>query len=93
MALDMPVAMLEANDDGVLQLPTEALGGIKPHAKFELEMVGDVFVLRPADKSPPFWQRATKEEWIKAFLEWAETPRPPTPEISLESLRRENMYD
>ena len=87
------MAMLEANDDGVLQLPPEAIGGAKPHAKFELEMVGDVFVLRPADKTPLFWQRATTEEWIKAFMEWAETPRPPAPEISLESLRRENMYD
>jgi hypothetical protein len=87
------VAMLEANDDGGLSLPAELIGAVKPHAKFELDVVGNVLILRPAEKKRPFWQTASKEEWIKAFRQWAGSPRPPTPEISLESLRRENLYD
>jgi hypothetical protein len=87
------MAMLEANDDGGLNLPPEALGGVKPHAKFELERLGNILILRPADKERPFWQRASRKQWIEAFKQWAEAPRPPVPNISLESLRRENMYD
>ena len=87
------MATLETNDDGGLHLPAELIGAAKPHAKFELEVFGDVLVLRPADKDRPFWQRTTKKEWLKAFQQWAEAPRPPTPDISLESMRRENIYD
>jgi hypothetical protein len=87
------MATLETNDDGGLNLPAELVGAIKPHAKFDLEKLGDVLILRPAEKKHPFWQTASREEWIKAFQEWTELPRPPTPAISLESMRRENLYD
>jgi hypothetical protein len=87
------MAMLETNDDGGLNLPPELLGTAKPHAKFELEILGDTLILRPVDKVQPFWQQASRQEWIKEFKRWAELPRPTTPDISLEALRRENMYD
>ncbi len=87
------MAMLEANDDGGLNLPAELIGAVKPHAKFELEVLGDVLVLRPADKDKPFWQRATPQQRAEKFRQWAESPRPTAPDISLESLRRENLYD
>jgi len=87
------VATLEANDDGGLNLPPELMGTAKPHAKFELDIVGDVLILRPAEKKRAFWQTASREEWLKEFRKWAESPRPATPDISLESLRRENLYD
>jgi len=87
------MAMLEANNDGGLNLPAELIGGVKPHAKFELERLGDILILRPADKDQPFWQLASRKQWIEAFRQWAESPRPPVPDISLESLRRENIYD
>ena len=87
------MATLETNDDGGLRLPPELIGGVRPHAKFELEVLGDTLILRPADKNQPFWRRASRQEWIEEFKRWAEAPRPPTPQISLESLRRENMYD
>ena len=85
--------MLEANDEGGLHLPAELIGEAKPHAKFELEIFGDILLLRPADKKQPFWQRSNKKQWLKEFKQWAEAPRPTTPDISLEYLRRENMYD
>jgi hypothetical protein len=87
------VVTLEANDDGGLNLPAELIGAVKPHAKFELEKLGDTIILRPADKGRPFWQRATPQQRAEMFRKWAEMPRPPVPDISLESLRRENLYD
>jgi hypothetical protein len=87
------MAMLETNDDGGLNLPPELIGAVKPHTKFEVEVVGDVLILRPAGKERPFWQRATPKQRAEMFRKWAELPRPATPDISLENLRRENLYD
>jgi hypothetical protein len=87
------MAMLEANDDGGLNLPAELIGAVKPHTKFEFEILGDTFVLRPADKDRPFWERASRKEWLDEFHKRAEAIGRPTPDISLESMRRENMYD
>ena len=85
--------MLETNDQGALNLPAELIGGVRPHTKFELEVVGDILVLRPVDKDRPFWQRATAQQRVEAFRRWADSPSPPAPELSDESLRRENLYD
>ena len=87
------MAMLETNDDGGLNLPPELLGAAKPHAKFELEVLGDTLILRPVDKDQPFWRRATAQQRAEMFRQWAEASRPAAPDISLDSLRRENMYD
>jgi hypothetical protein len=87
------VAMLETSDDGGLHLPPELIGGARPHAKFTLEVLGDTLVLRPADKEQPFWQRATAQQRVEAFQRWTHAPRPPAPDLTDESLRRENIYD
>ena len=87
------MAMLETNDQGALNLPAELIGGAPPHAKFELEVVGDILVLRPVNKDQPFWQRASAQQRAEAFRRWADSPSPPAPELSDESLRRENLYD
>ena len=87
------MAMLETNDQGMLNLPPELLGGVGPHAKFDLEVVGDVLVLRPVDKDRPFWRQATSSQRVEAFRRWTKSPRPPAPDIDDESLRRENFYD
>ena len=87
------VTMLEANDDGGLRLPPELIGGVRPHAKFELEVLGDILLLRPADRDRPFWRQATAQQRAEAFRRWAKTPRPPAPDLTDESLRRENLYD
>ena len=87
------VATLETNDDGALHLPPELIGRVRPHAKFELDILGDILVLRPADQDRPFWQRATSQQRAEAFQHWVDSPRPPAPDLADESLRRENFYD
>ena len=87
------MATVETSDDGALHLPPELIGGIRPHVKFDLEVLGDVLVLRPADKGRPFWQQATSQQRVEAFRHWVESPRPPAPDLTDESLRRENLYD
>lgn len=87
------VATLETNDDGGLRLPPELIGGVRPHAKFELEVFGDILLLRPADRDQPFWRQATSQQRAEAFKQWAAAPRPPAPDLTDESLRRENLYE
>lgn len=87
------VAILETSDDGGLRLPPELIGGVRPHAKFELEVLGDILLLRPADSDRPFWRQATSQQRAEAFQRWADAPRPPAPDLTDESLRRENLYD
>ena len=87
------MVILETDDDGGLCLPPELIGGVRPHAKFELEVVGDILLMRPADRNRRFWQQATSQQRAEAFRRWAEAPRPPAPDLTDESLRRENLYD
>jgi hypothetical protein len=87
------VETLETSDDGGLRLPPELIGGVRPHAKFELEVLGDILLLRPTDKNRSFWQQATSQQRADAFRHWAKSPRPPAPDLTDESLRRENLYD
>jgi hypothetical protein len=87
------VATVETNDEGALNLPSELIGSASPHTKFDLAVLGDVVVLRPVEKEQPFWRRATAQQRVEAFRRWADSPSPPAPDISDESLRRENLYD
>jgi len=87
------MATLETSDDGALHLPPELIGGAGPHATFELEFAGGILILRPVDKDQPFWQHATAQQRAEAFRRWASSPRPPAPDLTDESLRRENFYD
>jgi hypothetical protein len=67
------VATLGANDDGGLRLPPELIGGVGPHARFELEVLGDILLRRRADGDQPFWRQATSQQRAEAFQRWAET--------------------
>jgi hypothetical protein len=87
----MPV--LEVGDDGELHVPGEMLAGAKPHAQFELEVLGEVVVLRPAVTERPFWRKATPSQRADAFHRWASTSLPDAPDLPTESLRREGIYD
>ncbi|MGA2035522.1 MAG: hypothetical protein ABSG68_25010 [Thermoguttaceae bacterium] len=87
------MAILETSDDGGLRVPPELIGGAKPHTKFELEVLGDILLLRPADRDRPFWRQATSQQRAEAFKRWAEAPRPSAPDLRDESLRRESLYD
>ena len=87
------MAMLETNDQGALNLPAELIGGARPHAMFELEVVGDLLVLRPVDKDRPCRSQASRQQRAEACRRWADAPRPAAPDLTDESLRRENLYD
>lgn len=87
------MATLQTNDDGALHLPPELIGGARPHAMFELEALGGSWLLRPMDQGRAFWRQATAQQRAEAFRRWASAPRPAAPELTDESLRRENLYD
>ena len=87
----MPI--LEVSDDGVLHVPGELLAGAQPHAQFELDVLGEIVVLRPAGATRPFWREATPAQRADAFEQWARTSPPDTPDLPAECLRREALYD
>ena len=87
----MPI--LEVGDDGALHVPGELLSGAQPHAQFELDVLGEVVVLRPAGAERPFWRQTTARERAEAFEQWANASLPETADLSAESLRREGIYD
>ena len=86
------MAILETNDEGGIYLPPEVTGA-GPHTRFRLEKVAGILALVPEGGEGPSWQNATPEQWVRSFRQWAETPRPTAPEIPIEALRRENLYD
>ena len=61
----MPI--LEVGDDGVLHVPGEFLADARPHARFELDILGEAVLLRPVGAVRPFWQQATPAERADAF--------------------------
>ncbi len=87
------MAIIETSDDGGLHLPPDLIGEARPHAKYELEVVGGGLFLRPAEKDRPFWRFATPQQRAEAFRKWANAARPATPNLTDESLRREHLYD
>lgn len=84
--------IIEADAQGVLHIPTEAQGDVKPGTRYVLERRGDEFVLRP-EAQPSAWDMQTPEERVAAFLAWANRTRPYAPVLPDEVLRRENMYE
>jgi hypothetical protein len=87
----MPI--LEVSDDGVLRVPGELLAGAQPRSQFELEDLGGVLLLRPANGTDPFWRHASPAERTEAFGRWASTSPPEAPDLPAECLRREALYD
>ena len=87
----MPI--LEVGDDGVLRVPSELLAGAQPHVQFELDVLGEVVVLRRAGAERPFWRQATSGQRAEAFGEWASASPPDTPDLPAEALRREGIYE
>ena len=87
------MTILEVSDDGLLHIPGKFLTGVHPHEKFELDVLGNILLLRPVDTPHPFWQQATPSERANAFERWAITSPPHAPDLSDESLHREKLHD
>ena len=67
-------------------MPAELLTAAKPHTKFVLDVSADLIVLRPADEPEPMWMNPDPAKRAEEFLKYADLPRPPAPDIPLNSL-------
>jgi hypothetical protein len=84
--------VLEVDAEGSLRLPAELLGNAKPHTRYVVDIQGDTLILRP-EAARPFWATATPEERAEAFRRWAAVERPPAPDLPLEAISRDTIYD
>jgi hypothetical protein len=87
------MSIAETGDDGALHVPADSLPTEKPRIEYVLDDHGGLTVLRPADDPEPIWKNPDVAKRVESFLRWAETPRPPAPDIPLEFLDREYVYD
>jgi hypothetical protein len=83
----------ETGDDSALHVPAEILPAEEPPIEYVLDVCGSLTVLRPANNPNPSWKNPDPAARAESFLRWAETPRPPAPDIPLEFLDREHIYD
>jgi hypothetical protein len=84
--------IVEVDEQGAIQLPTELLATMKPHTRFALERRGTTLVLQPLS-SKPFWMTATPDERVAAVRQWAALERPIAPLLSDAATHREQIYD
>ncbi len=87
------MAIVERGDDGGLYLPPEMLRQFLPNVAFEVQGAADSVILRAIDQGKAFWQRSTTSERINAIREWVEANRPPAPDLTLEMMSRETIYE
>ncbi len=87
------MAIVERGDDGGLYVPSELLRQFQPHAAFEIQTQADSLVLRAVDRGRAFWHGATTAQRVKAIQDWAEAERPPAPDLTIEMMSRETIYE
>jgi hypothetical protein len=58
----------------------------------EKRLLDERMKLNSDNQERPFYETATKEEWIAAFREWAESHRNNSPILSDEAISRESIY-
>lgn len=66
----------------------EVLGEVKPGTHYNLEVHGDVLILRPEDSSV-----LSHQEKAAQWQKWATSHSSNSPGLPDEALRRENIYD
>jgi hypothetical protein len=87
------VHILEINQQGVLQIPSEMLPESQPHTRYLLEVQCETLILRP-QQYQAFWETASPEQRVTKFREWVtQTERPVSPALSDEAISRETIYD
>ena len=87
------MAIVERGDDGGLYVPPDLLRQFQPHVAFEVQSGTGSLVLRAIDRGRAFWQRSTTAQRVKAVQEWAEAERPSAPDLTLEMMSRETIYE
>ena len=83
--------VVETNEEGVLTLTRDLLGGAEPRTRYVVELQGEVLVLRP-DRPQPFWKGATPQQRVEAWKNWPAS-HPEGVGLPDEALRRESMYE
>jgi hypothetical protein len=87
------IHILEINQQGVLQIPSEMLPDSQPHTRYQVEVQGEILILRP-EQNQPLWQTATPEQRVARFREWVtQAKRPVSPTLSDEATSRETIYN
>jgi hypothetical protein len=84
--------IVEVDEHGAIQLPSDLLTAVKPHTRFALELRGTTLVLQPVE-SEPFWTTATPAQRAAAVRHWAALERPLAPPLSDVAVSREQVYD
>jgi hypothetical protein len=84
--------IVEVDERGAIQLPSDLLVAVKPYTRFVLEVQGETLVLHPIT-ALPFWQTATPQERAEAARRWAALDRPTAPPLPDAALHRDQMYD
>ncbi len=93
-------SIVEVNESGILQLPTEILEKIQPNSRFviKVESVPNSItkqyrlILSPVPPEQPFWATATPEERAERLMQWVKSHQNGV-NLPDEALRRENIYD
>jgi hypothetical protein len=87
--------IVEADDVGVIHLPSEWLG-TKPHARYTVDHADGAITIRPVDEpgesvqERPLWERLTPQERIEDLRRWVQQERPPAPNLPDESLQADS---
>ncbi len=87
------MAIVERGEDGGLYVPPDLLHQFQPHAAFEIQTGADALVLRAIDRGRAFWQRSSTAQRVKAIRDWTEAERPSAPDLTLEMMSRETIYE
>lgn len=85
-------AIIEADENGTLQVPASLLPSAAPHARYRVEAEPSRIVLFPETSAQPFWESATPAQRAREFLRWANSH---TDGIGLsdEAVSRDSIYD
>ena len=70
-----------------------AASDVPPSLNYMLDVCGGLTVLRLVEAGEPAWKNLDPAQRAEEFLRWANEPRPPAPDIPLEFLDREHIYD
>lgn len=84
--------IVESNDQGDLVLSHRVIGKARPHARYFVEQDGNTLRLVPVEDTEQE-PSVSAEEHVRSFLEWINSPKPPTPILPDEALSRESIYD
>lgn len=84
---------VEPNDNNELVIPLDRVKKLKRSARYKVDASGEAMTIVPVRRRSRAKRDKEAEEWVKAFLEWANEPKPSVPHLPDEAFRREHLYD